>query len=102
MVKIGTGTLTDGAGRFDRQNCERLAREIGRFVQALRTRQLLKTPGVAETIDWAQALVRLHRERLDVETVEHTLGCILKDRHDLSDVGGEALETLVAEAAALG
>ena len=81
---------------------ERLAREIGRFVQALRSRQLLKTPGVAETIDWAQALVRLHRERLDVETVEHTLGCILKDRHDLSDVGGETLETLVGEAAALG
>ena len=81
---------------------ERLAQEIGRFVQALRSRQLLKTPGVAETIDWAQALVRLHREHLDVETVEHTLGCILKDRHDLSDVGGETLEALVGEAAAMG
>jgi len=81
---------------------ERLAAEIGRFVQALRARQLLKTPGVAETIDWAQALVRLHREHLDVETVEQTLGCILKDRHDLAEVGGEALPALVGEAAAMG
>jgi MoxR-like ATPase len=78
---------------------ERLAVEIGRFVQALRTRQLLKTPGVAETIDWAQALVRLHREHLDLETVEETLGCILKDRNDLGDVRGEALTGLVRTAA---
>ena len=81
---------------------ERLAVEIGRFVQSLRSRQLLKTPGVAETIDWAQALVRLHREHLDVETVEETLGCILKDRHDLGDVRGRELAALVGEAAAMG
>jgi MoxR-like ATPase len=81
---------------------ERLAGEIGRFVQALRARQLLKVPGVAETIDWAQALVRLHREHLDVETVEQTLGCILKDRNDLGDVRGAELATLVEEAAAMG
>ena len=78
---------------------ERLAVEIGRFVQALRSRQLLKTPGVAETIDWAQALVRLHREHLDPETVEATLGCILKDRNDLADVRGDALAGLVSTAA---
>jgi len=81
---------------------ERLAEEIGRFVQALRARQLLKVPGVAETIDWAQALVRLHREHLDLETVEQTLGCILKDRHDLSDLRGGGLAALVEEAAAVG
>ncbi len=81
---------------------ERLAGEIGRFVQALRARQLLKVPGVAETIDWAQALVRLHREHLDLETVEQTLGCILKDRNDLGDVRGPELAALVEEAAALG
>jgi MoxR-like ATPase len=81
---------------------DRLAAEIGRLVQALRSRQLLKTPGVSETIDWAQALVRLHRERLDVETVERTLGCILKDRHDMADLGGEALAAMVGEAAAMG
>ncbi len=81
---------------------ERLADQIGRFVQALRARQLLKTPGVSETIDWAQALVRLHREHLDAETVERTLGCILKDRHDMADLGGEALAAMVAETAAMG
>ncbi len=81
---------------------ERLAGEIGRFVQALRARQLLKVPGVAETIDWAQALVRLHREHLDVETVDQTLGCILKDRNDLGDVRGDDLAALVGEAAPMG
>jgi MoxR-like ATPase len=78
---------------------ERLAVEISRFVQALRSRQLLKVPGVAETIDWAQALVRLHREHLDAEIVEETLGCILKDRNDLAEVRGDALTGLVRTAA---
>jgi MoxR-like ATPase len=81
---------------------ERLAIEIGRFVQALRARQLLKVPGVAETIDWAQALVRLHGEHLEIETVEQTLGCILKDRNDLGDVGGAELAALVGQAAVRG
>jgi len=78
----------------------RLAEEIGRFLQALRRRRLSKAPGVAETIDWAQALLRLHREHLDLETVEQTLGCILKDHHDLREVGGEELEAALAEAVA--
>jgi MoxR-like ATPase len=77
---------------------ERLAVEIGRFVQSLRWRALLKSPGAAETIDWAQALVRLHRDRLDAETVEETLGCILKDRHDLQDLSGAELTALVEAA----
>jgi MoxR-like ATPase len=77
---------------------ERLAVEIGRFVQSLRGRALLKSPGAAETIDWAQALVRLHRDRLDAETVEETLGCILKDRHDLQDLSGAELTALVEAA----
>jgi MoxR-like ATPase len=77
---------------------ERLAGEIGRFMQAIRRRTLSKTPGVAETLDWAQALVRLHREHLDAEVVAETLGCILKDRHDTRDLGGAELATLVAAA----
>jgi len=81
---------------------ERLALEIGRFVQALRSRPLIKVPGVAESIDWARALVRLHREGLDAETVEDTLGCLLKDRHDLGDVRGTATAELVEKAAAMG
>jgi MoxR-like ATPase len=78
----------------------RLAEEIGRFLQALRRRRLSKAPGVAETIDWAQALLRLHREHLDLETVEQTLGCILKDHHDLRELPAGELETALAEAIA--
>jgi MoxR-like ATPase len=77
---------------------EKLSEQIGRFLHALRARRLLKAPGVAETIDWAQALVRLHRDGLDVETVEQTLGCVLKDHNDLRDVAGEELAALVEEA----
>ncbi len=75
-----------------------LAMEIGRFLQALRRRRLSKAPGVAETIDWAQALLRLHREHLDLETVEQTLGCILKDHHDLRELGRGELAAALAEA----
>jgi MoxR-like ATPase len=73
----------------------RLAEEIGRFLQALRGRRLAKAPGVAETIDWAKALIHLHREHLDAETVEETLGCLLKDRHDLSDLESSEVASLV-------
>jgi MoxR-like ATPase len=75
-----------------------LAREIARFVQALRRRRLAKVPGVAETIDWAQALVRLRREHLDDESVGETLGCLVKDRHDWADLSREELAPIVAAA----
>jgi MoxR-like ATPase len=75
-----------------------LAAEIGRFMQALRRRRLSKMPGVAETIDWAQALLRLHSDHLDAEIVEQTLGCIVKDRHDLRELAGGGLETALAAA----
>jgi MoxR-like ATPase len=78
----------------------RLAEEIGRFLQALRRRRLNKAPGVAETIDWAQALLHLHREHLDRATVEQTLGCILKDHNDLRELGGGELDAALAEAVA--
>ncbi len=77
---------------------EGLAAEAGRFVQALRERPLVKPPGVAETLDWTQALVRLQVDHLEPEVVEQTLGCLLKDRRDLADLDGGALETLVAQA----
>jgi MoxR-like ATPase len=78
---------------------EQLARAITRFVQRLRGRELRKLPGVAETIDWARALVRLHREVLDAETVGATLGCLLKDEHDIKATGSEAVGELLAYAA---
>jgi MoxR-like ATPase len=77
---------------------EQLTREIARFMQALRGRRLAKAPGVAEAIDWAQALVRLHRPHLDAEAVAATLGCFLKDRHDLEDLDRGGIDALVAEA----
>ncbi len=76
---------------------ERLAGQIGRFLQALRGCRLLKTPGVSETIDWAQALVRLHQESLNVEAVEQTLGCLLKDRNDVCELTGAELASLVEQ-----
>jgi MoxR-like ATPase len=80
---------------------ERLAREVGRFLQALRARGLVKPPGVAETLDWTQALLSLRQDSLDAEVVTQTLGCLLKDRHDLETVSATevtALVTLAREA----
>ena len=80
---------------------ERLAREVGRFLQALRARGLVKPPGVAETLDWTQALLCLRQDSLDAEVVTQTLGCLLKDRHDLETVNATevtALVTLAREA----
>ena len=77
---------------------EQLTREIGLFMQALRRRRLAKAPGIAEAIDWAQALVRLHRSHLDAEAVAQTLGCFLKDRHDVEDIDSTGLGALLAEA----
>jgi MoxR-like ATPase len=61
----------------------RLAREIGRFMEVLRQLRLSKVPGVAETLDWANALVSLHADYLDEAIVFETLGCVLKDADDL-------------------
>jgi MoxR-like ATPase len=79
---------------------EQLATAITRFVQRLRAQPLRKLPGVAETLDWAQALVRLHRDALDAETARATLGCLLKDEQDIKATGEERLAELLAYAAA--
>jgi MoxR-like ATPase len=61
----------------------RLTREVAKFMETLRQVRLAKVPGVAETLDWAQALVALHADHLDEPLVAETLGCILKDADDL-------------------
>jgi len=61
----------------------RLAKEIGRFMESLRRVRLAKVPGVAESLDWAQALTGLHADHLDEALVTETLGCILKDADDM-------------------
>jgi len=62
---------------------EALAHQISRFMESLRTIRLAKVPGVAETLDWAQALASLHADHLDEELVLETLGCVLKDADDV-------------------
>lgn len=81
---------------------EHFAGEIARFMHQLRDRGLTKTPGAAETIDWATALVTLHRDRLDVEIVQQTLGCILKDRHDVRAVDESMVAALLESASTAG
>jgi len=77
---------------------EHLAQAIARFVQRMRSRDLRKLPGVAETIDWARALVRLRQDRLEADIVSATLGCLLKDEHDIRKTGEEAVAEMVAYA----
>ncbi len=65
---------------------ERLGRQICAFMHEIRQMKLDKTPGVAETLDWAQALTALHFDYLDKQIVEDTLGVILKDWQDVRHV----------------
>jgi MoxR-like ATPase len=74
---------------------ERLARQVTAAVQAVRAMGLYKAPGVAETIDWAQALAALGHRQLDETAVERTLGSILKYREDIERVSGGDLAKLV-------
>jgi MoxR-like ATPase len=74
----------------------RLAHDVGRFLQALRARPLVKPPGVAETLDWTRALLSLRTESLEPELVTRTLGCLLKDRHDLQAVSPSEVAALVS------
>ena len=82
-----------------------LARQIVAFVQMLRGVELYKQPGIAETIEWARALMALDALVLDPELVQHTLGLLLKYQDDIARVqGSEAarlLEQVRAEASAL-
>ncbi len=60
-----------------------LSQQIAHFMQGLRREELLKKPGISETLDWAEALIKLNIDLLDVGIVEQTLGCILKYREDI-------------------
>lgn len=64
---------------------KKLGDQICRFMQELRQKKLEKTPGIAETLDWAQALAALHIDALDKQVVEDTLGIILKDWKDIRE-----------------
>jgi MoxR-like ATPase len=75
---------------------ERLAEEAARFAAELRSLDLQKPPGLAETIDWVRALTALGQQELDVENVQATLGSLLKYHEDLLSIRDEALAGLVA------
>jgi MoxR-like ATPase len=75
---------------------EHLASQVCQFVEAMRQQDFYKRPGVAETLDWARALLYLGRERLDIPTIEETLGCVLKYKEDIDKVHDDLLETIIA------
>jgi MoxR-like ATPase len=75
---------------------QRLAREIAKFMETLRQVRLAKVPGVAETLDWAQALASLHADHIDDALVAETLGCVLKDVDDMKRFRAEVAKTGLA------
>jgi MoxR-like ATPase len=75
---------------------ERLATQVASAVRRLRTAELLKPPGVAESIDWASALLALGRSELDAESAAASLGAVLKYREDAERVIAAGLDALLA------
>ncbi|WP_181707556.1 AAA family ATPase [Chthonobacter rhizosphaerae] len=75
-----------------------LGRQVVAFVQTLRTMDLFKVPGVAETLDWATALAELNMLALDPETVSDTLGVLLKYQDDIARLRGSDLGRIVEQA----
>ena len=74
---------------------ERLSRQIVGFVQELRRGELYKFPGVAETLDWMNALTALDQEELTEDVVDETLGVLLKYRDDIEKVQGQTVREIV-------
>jgi len=79
-----------------------LSRQVVELVQRMRSLELFKSPGIAETIDWVNALVALNRISLDPQTVQDTLGVLLKYQEDVERLGGEEIRRLLQEATASG
>jgi MoxR-like ATPase len=77
-----------------------LSREVVAFVQRLRTEDLFKKPGVAETIDWAKCLLALDVISLSPEVIADTLGAILKYQDDISKLQGSEAKRILDEARA--
>ena len=77
---------------------EQLSAQVVAFVQRLRSEDLFKLPGVAETIDWAQALTYLNQKELAPAAVDETLGVLLKYQDDIAKIRGAEAARLVTEA----
>src|SRR5437667_933710 len=76
----------------------RLSQEVVAFTQQLRSMDLFKSPGVAETLDWAESLVALDRMSLDPDTVANTLGALLKYQDDIGAITPEVATRLITQA----
>jgi MoxR-like ATPase len=76
---------------------ERLSHEVVAFVQRLRSMDLFKLPGVAETIDWSNALMALDQIALDPALVDDTLGALLKYQDDIAQVKGSEAARILSE-----
>ena len=76
---------------------DRLSHEVVAFVQRLRSMDLFKLPGVAETIDWSKALVALDRVALDPNLIDDTLGALLKYQDDIARVKGSEAARILSE-----
>jgi MoxR-like ATPase len=79
---------------------ERLSRQVVAFVQQLRKKDLFKSPGVAESIDWTQALMALDRYTLEPEVVGDTLGVVLKYQDDIERIRGPEVSRILEEVGA--
>ncbi len=76
---------------------QQLSRQICHFMQTIRSQDFFKRPGVAETIDWAHALLALGIEELTEDTVNATLGCILKYKDDIEKLQHEDLSRFIMD-----
>lgn len=72
-----------------------LSRQVVAFVQRLRAIDLYKLPGLSETLEWGRALLALERQALDPQTIEDTLGLLLKDQEDIARLRGEQVRQLL-------
>jgi MoxR-like ATPase len=88
-MKIVAARLPGIGAQFERQ--------VVAFVQAVRRLNLTKAPGVAETLDWAQALASLGKSTVDPESVEVTLGCLSKSMEDTARIKAAGIETMLTE-----
>jgi MoxR-like ATPase len=77
---------------------EKLSKQVVAFVQAIRKEDLFKAPGVAETLDWATALVEMDAVALDPAVVSDTLGALLKYQDDIQKMQGSKVKALLDEA----
>ncbi len=88
-TKIVAARLPGIAAEFERQ--------IVAFVQSVRRLNLAKAPGVAETLDWAQALASLGKNTVDRESIEDTLGCLSKSMEDTAKIKAAGIEKMLTE-----